>query len=650
MIRTLLLSLLMVTELGSAEIPFKRGVNLTSWLQTSSARQIQFTKFTRQDLVNIQTLGCDVIRLPINLHAMTSGAPNYTIDPLFYFFLDQIVDWAEELNLHLILDNHTFDPAVSTDPNIGQALLLVWAQMAGHYMDRSTLIYYEVLNEPHGISDVLWNDIQQQVIDVIRSIDQKHNIIIGPAGWNSYYNLTFMPEYEDELLIYTFHFYDPFLFTHQGASWTDPSLAPLAGVPFPYQAARMPACPTELKGTWVEGSLAYSYKTDGTIQRVKELIDIAANFKTQRNVQMLCGEFGVFIPNAKNLDRIVWYDIVRRYLEEKGIAWTIWGYTGGFGLFEAGTNELFDYDLNVLLLQSLGLNVPPQKEFNLKPDSTGFGLYLDYIGPNILESSGTAGGVIDYYSEDDPVSGQYCIYWTEAGQYEQVGFDFKPNKDLSFLKEKEYAIDFWVRCLGQNAKIDIRFIDTKTNVPTDHPWRMKYTLDRSIGRWDGTWHRLRIPLKNFIEGGSWDNGWFNPQNSFDWTAIDRFEFVSEHHDLKGIRFWIDDLRVVSPTELDQDTSDETPGTFALEQNYPNPFNASTSIVYQLTSNDEIEMTVYDMLGQKIRKLLKGRHAEGQHSIVWDGLDDRGYPASSGVYFCEMKARDFLRVRKMIMMR
>ena len=105
--------------LFASELPFRRGVNLTSWFQSSGPRQIQFTKFTRQDLVNIRSLGCDVIRLPINLHAMTGGPPEYTLDPLFLEFLDPVVDWAEELQIHLILDNHSFDPAGDTDPNVG---------------------------------------------------------------------------------------------------------------------------------------------------------------------------------------------------------------------------------------------------------------------------------------------------------------------------------------------------------------------------------------------------------------------------------------------------------------------------------------------------------------------------------------------------
>ena len=529
---------------GPTGIPFKRGVNLTGWFQyISSVRQIQFTKFTKQDLINIKSLGCDVIRLPIDLHLMTNGEPDYTIDPLFYYFLDQIIDWAEELELHLILDNHSSNGP--TDPSIGDILVPVWTQMAQHYKDRSTYIYYEVLNEPHEISDTTWNQIQQRVIDAIRGVDQKHTIIIGPAGWNSYNNLKFMPEYEDDNLIYTFHFYDPFVFTHQGAGWPNPSLVPLAGVPFPYYAGDIPACPPELENTWISSNLA-NYRNTGTPEHVRELIDIAADFKTARNIPLFCGEFGVYIPNSNNEDRIYWYNVVRSYLEEKGIAWTIWDYTGGFGLFEQGTDELFDYDLNIPLVEALGFKAPPQQDFILIPDVEGFDLYLDYIAPNIIESNYITKGILDYYSQDNPASGDYCIHWTGVDQYNSITFRFSPVKDLSLLVGRGFAIDFWVRCDIPDAKFDIRFVDTKTEDPVDRPWRMRYTIDRNVAVWNGQWNHLQISLNEFSEHGSWDDGWYNPVGAFDWTATEHFEIVSEFHDLVGIHFYFDDIRVVEP--------------------------------------------------------------------------------------------------------
>src|SRR5665811_302674 len=115
------------------ETPFHRGVNLTNWFQASHPEAIQFGKYRKSDFENIKSLGCDVIRLPINLHAMTSGSPDFIPDPHFLSFLDSAVTWAEDLELHLILDNHTFDPSDDTEPEIETALVKVWGQMAQHY-------------------------------------------------------------------------------------------------------------------------------------------------------------------------------------------------------------------------------------------------------------------------------------------------------------------------------------------------------------------------------------------------------------------------------------------------------------------------------------------------------------------------------------
>jgi endoglucanase len=530
---------------ANSEVPFHRGVNLTNWLQAGSVRQIQFTKYTKQDLVNIKTLGCDVIRLPINLHYMTSGEPNYTVDPLFYYFLDQIVDWCEELELHLILDNHTFDVAANTDSNVDKILVPVWTQMAEHYKGRSTRVYYEILNEPHGIADARWSQIQQRVIQAIRAVDQTHTIVVTGAGWGSYNNLKYLPVRTDSNLIYSFHFYDPFLFTHQGASWASPSLVPLAGVPFPSTAGPMPECPPELKGTWVEGGLT-SYKNDGTVSRVQQLIDIAVSFQTSRRVPVFCGEFGVYMQNSKDENRVYWYEIVREYLEEKGIPWTIWDYQGGFGLFKAGTNELFEHDLNIPMVEALGLIPPEQTPFVMTPDLTGFDIYTDYIAPMVRDATWISKGVVDYYCDTQPEAGAYCIHCTGIDRYNAIAFDFKPDKDLTQLVQKGCTLDLWVRGNSPGAQIEVRFLDTKTADPKDHPWRMGTAIDQKTAAWDGQWHHVQILLKSLKDRGSWDGAWFNPQGLFDWAAVDRFEIVSEYHDFVGMDFWFDDIRVADP--------------------------------------------------------------------------------------------------------
>ena len=625
-----------------AQTPFSKGVNLTNWFQTGSARQIQFTKYTRQDLVRIKNLGCDVIRLPINLHFMTNGSPDYVIDPLFFDFLDQVVDWAEELQIHLLLDNHSFDPNVDTQPSIETVLLKVWPQMAAHYKNRSNYVYYEILNEPHGITTVAWCQIQQKVIAAIRAIDTKHTIVVGASGYNSYNELSNMPLYDDTNLIYTFHFYDPFMFTHQGATWTS-YMQDLAGVPFPYDVARMPATPASAKGTWVESSLN-NYKNDGTAAKVKQLLDVAVNFKTTRNVRLFCGEFGVYIPNSSHADRVFWYDVVRKYLEEKGISWTTWDYQGGFGLFKKGTSELFDYDLDTEILKSLNFTVPVQSEFVITPETKPIDIYTDYIGQSIFESGNAGNGTIDYYSSDAQ-SGKYSIYWTGSNQYAGPGFDFKPNKDFSMLVANNYELDFWVKGDIPGTKFQIRFVDSKSTVSGDHPWRISYDIDQTKVTWNGTWQHLRIPLSSFRETGSWDSSWYNPEGKYDWKAVDRLEIISEFNALGTQKIWFDEIRINGSPITSVAKQLETTGFKAIA--YPNPFTSETTIEYNLAESGDVEVSIFDLTGRKMEALIHSFQSEGRHQVTWIPQQNGSVKLPVGIYFCKITTSEKSAVIKLI---
>ena len=280
--KSLILSILLIStqlhgqDSSATALPFSKGVNLTNWFQANSPGSIDFSKYTYEDFSDIKTLGVDVIRLPINLHSMTQGAPDYSLDPLFLFFLDKVVDWAEELDFYLILDNHTFDPSDATNPQIGDILNPVWLQMAQHFNSRSDKILYEILNEPHGISHDLWNSIQGDVIQTIRSVDTTHTIIVGGADYNSYNSLSKIPAYEDDNLIYTFHF-DPFVLTHQQVG--QPSMTDLSGIPFPMRRVLCLGFQHPYKGP-VQGHLITTVMKE--CQLIKQKIDLGCIFATKR--------------------------------------------------------------------------------------------------------------------------------------------------------------------------------------------------------------------------------------------------------------------------------------------------------------------------------------------------------------------------------
>ncbi len=621
-----------------SQAPFSRGVNLTNWFQVSNPGQIQFTKYTYKDFENIKSLGCDVVRLPVNMHSMTTGEPAYLLDKVYLSFLDSAVKWCEQLELYIMIDNHSFDPSVSTTADIEGILTRVWIQTADYFRDRSSYILYEILNEPHGISTAEWGAIQQRVIMAIRDKDKKHTIVVGGSGYNSYNELKNLPLYNDQNLLYTFHFYDPFVFTHQGASWNTPSMVPLAGVPFPYDAARMPECPQSLKGSWIETRLN-NYYSEGTVSAVKKLIDNALSFRDTRKVNIFCGEFGVYIPNSPESDRIFWYDEVRKYFEQNDVPWTIWDYQGGFGIFNKGSYELFDHDLNLPLIQALGLNTPAQTPFAITPDNQGFMIYSDYTGPRISDASGSA-GIIDFYSSDLPNNGIYCISWDSFRQYHALTFDFKPDKDLSFLKENGYAIDLMVRGNHPEISFELRFVDNVSDAQDDKPWRMSKMIDKSMVAWDRRWHHLHIPFSEMKESGSWfNNTWYNPEGRFDWSAVDRFQISIERSGTFMQSIWFDNIAV---TELDTAAVRE-PGALGIDENiltetlkikaWPNPAREAVTISYVLYEESKVSVSLISLTGNKIRSLKNEYQSPGLHEAIWDMKDENGAVVSPGVYLC-----------------
>ncbi|MCL2126789.1 MAG: glycoside hydrolase family 5 protein [Treponema sp.] len=355
------------TDTGTGEappraLPFSKGVNFTKWFEAPSPGAIIFSRFTEQDFIDAKSIGVEVIRLPVKMHAMTGGPPSYALDPLFLDLLDRAVGWAEKHGLYLILDNHSFHPVEPTAPDIDTILVPVWTQMAGRYRDRSGYILYEVLNEPHGIDGKKWAAIQDRVVKAIREIDPERGVIIGGTNYNSIDALSDLPSYTDNV-IYTFHFYDPYLFTHQGETWgSPPNLKTLKGMPFPADAHAVPEIPPELKGTWVENSIRSSYRTDATVQALAKNLDKAVQFSRSRGgLPLFCGEFGAYLLNSLNEDRVRWYRAAAGLLDERGIARASWDYYGGFGLFKTEDGGSFESGLNVEIVEAMGFAALPQK-------------------------------------------------------------------------------------------------------------------------------------------------------------------------------------------------------------------------------------------------------------------------------------------------
>ncbi len=170
------------------------------------------------------------------------------------------------------------------------------------------------------------------------------------------------------------------------------------------------------------------------------------------------------------------------------------------------------------------------------------------------------------------------------------------------------------------------------------------TIEHTYGRANGV-IIIRVEHNNWI--------------GYDFLEATAFnmEYWAGNTQMAGYEIEVD---LVEPTGLADGEDATLPDQFALLQNYPNPFNPETIISYRLPVSSEIELSIYNLLGQKVRTLVSKRQPAGQYEINWDGRDERGEKVSGGIYFYRLSAYgisqpgltagDFRQTRKMILMR
>ena len=115
-------------------------------------------------------------------------------------------------------------------------------------------------------------------------------------------------------------------------------------------------------------------------------------------------------------------------------------------------------------------------------------------------------------------------------------------------------------------------------------------------------------------------------------------FDEVHPDFAGISVALSGVAGPLPTE------------FALDQNYPNPFNPSTEIGYALPVNSKVELSIFNVLGQKVATLVQGEQPAGYHTVTWNGTNSDGSSVASGIYFYRISSEQFTTSKKMMMLK
>ena len=93
-----------------------------------------------------------------------------------------------------------------------------------------------------------------------------------------------------------------------------------------------------------------------------------------------------------------------------------------------------------------------------------------------------------------------------------------------------------------------------------------------------------------------------------------------------------------------------PTVYALEQNYPNPFNPSTQIRYAIPEETMVTISIYDMMGRKVRTLVNQSVSPGYHTTLWNATNDKGTAVSAGMYIYTIQAGSYHHMKKMVLLK
>lgn len=347
-----------------------KGVSFTNWLENADGKFKKFD-FGDKDVKILADNGFKSIRLPIDLDLYVTNKKEFLAgkaealafdDSTLFLVLDSFVEWTKANDMSLVIDYHEYDNSYNEtsakDTTYIKMMAGVWKHVAEHYASNEREdIFYELLNEPDmtygAVDTTAWTTAAQAIIDSIRTVDTKHTLLFGDVQWYSIKLLAKRTPFTDNNIIYVIHTYEPFVFTHQGGSWT--AYGAVKNIPFPYE-----------KEKWSEYSAYFgvsaankadvltnirNYYKNGNKETILNQILVAKKWAAKNNVPLIINEFGALRDKSDEQSVLNYYKAMSEICDTLQIPWTHWGYTGGFSVINKD-GKIYDGLTEVMGLQA----------------------------------------------------------------------------------------------------------------------------------------------------------------------------------------------------------------------------------------------------------------------------------------------------------
>lgn len=319
-------------------INLHRGLNLSNWLANAERQQM-----TERDFAQIKQAGFDHIRLPVNPELLGFHF-DQKVGVLNFGALDAAIALAAKYNLAVILDVHLSlakRDELEEDSQDEAGFISMWNLLAQHYNEQNyppSQLAFELLNEPHYYHrEEHYHDLMQIIVEYIRASSPQRTLIIGAPQGSSIAGLTNMFPLNDEHITYDFHFYEPYMITHQGIhrGFEKSMLHYFHDVPYPSNLvihdASFYAEQAPDQGQ-AEKELQDYVRDDWNAAHIKKRIDAAHAWAVENHVPIICSEFGILRTHIDPQSRYRWISDTRQALESDNISWDLWDYADLMGI------------------------------------------------------------------------------------------------------------------------------------------------------------------------------------------------------------------------------------------------------------------------------------------------------------------------------
>ena len=340
----------------------RRGINASGWFaqvydKGGYTREHFQGWTTAEDIALIKAMGFDHVRLSVDPQPMMASHRPEEIPAEYLGYLDAAVKMILDRGLAVVIDLHPeseFKTRLAKDDGFVQEFSDFWRVLARHYSTwDAERVFFEILNEPEMSDRYRWYGVQAKLAAAIREGAPRHTMIAAGARWSDDDDLVFIEPLRDPNVIYNFHFYEPHIFTHQGATWSSYFWHWVKGLHYPSSpesAAKVAASVPDA----VDRLAVIRYGEDHwDAARIDAEISQVSEWARQRGVPVVCNEFGVYREYADPPDREAWIHDVRSALERQGVGWAMWDYSGSFGVVTKKDGRNVPDEVT---LRALGLN------------------------------------------------------------------------------------------------------------------------------------------------------------------------------------------------------------------------------------------------------------------------------------------------------